>query len=124
MEQEIHFEMKGDTMVVYLPQELDHHGTISIRQTADHILEQGKIRTVVFDFEHADFMDSSGIGLLTGRYRKAKLCGGKVAVSHVGCRVNRIFELSGLYQIMDRYDTAGEAVEAMKTEGRRSYAGR
>ena len=53
-----------------------------------------------------------------GRYKKVMFLGGKAAVSHVGEMVNRIFGLSGLYKIIEKYDTAKDAVEALTKGGK------
>ena len=47
-------------------------------------------------------MDSSGIGLIIGRYKLLKRRGGSVAVMNADARVDRIFQMSGLYQIVER----------------------
>ena len=49
-----------------------------------------------------------------GRYKKVMFLGGRAAVTNVGEAVNRIFTLSGLYKIIERYDTVGEALERMQ----------
>jgi stage II sporulation protein AA (anti-sigma F factor antagonist) len=55
-----------------------------------------------------------------GRYKKVMFLGGRAAVTNVGEAVNRIFRLSGLYQIIEHYDTVEEALEGLqKPQGRR-----
>ena len=56
-------------------------------------------------------MDSSGIGVIMGRYKKVIFTGGKVAVTGVSKSVDRIFRLSGLYKIIHKFDTIDEAVK-------------
>ena len=72
------------------------------------------MKHIIFDFTDVGFMDSSGIGLIMGRYKKVMFLGGRAAVTNVGEAVNRIFTLSGLYKIIERYDTVGEALEGMQ----------
>ena len=61
-------EVKGSTLTVYVPEELDHHYAEQIRVESDRILARQNIRQIVFDFRRTAFMDSSGIGVIMGRY--------------------------------------------------------
>lgn len=108
----VHYEVIQNCLVIYISNDLDHHTVTLLRDYSDRLIEAGNIRHIVFDFTDVDFMDSSGIGLIMGRYKKVMFLGGKAAVSHVGEMVNRIFGLSGLYKIIEKYDTAKDAVEA------------
>ncbi|HIU67319.1 MAG TPA: anti-sigma F factor antagonist [Candidatus Caccomorpha excrementavium] len=105
--------VSGDTLVITLKSDLDHHNAASIRECADQLLSQEGIRHVVFDFTGVEFMDSSGIGVIMGRYKQVIFTGGKAAVCGVGAAVDRIFQFSGIYKIIDRYRTAEEAVRAL-----------
>ena len=59
-----------------------------------------QLKQVIFDFQETVFMDSSGIGVIMGRYRNMGCLGGKVSAVHVGERIHRIFRLSGLYKLI------------------------
>ena len=63
------FEIQGNCLTVYLPREVDHPAADEIRRESDNILRKNYIRTMVFDFSETMFMDSSGIGMIMGRYR-------------------------------------------------------
>ena len=58
------------------------------------------IRQIIFDFKNTDFMDSSGIGMIIGRYQNLKYRGGSVCAEHLNQRMKRIFLLSGLHKIV------------------------
>lgn len=117
-DQVVHYEVVQNCLVVYISNDLDHHTVTLLREYSDRLIEAGNIRHIVFDFTDVDFMDSSGIGLIMGRYKKVMFLGGKAAVSHVGEMVNRIFGLSGLYKIIEKYDTAEDAVDALIKGGK------
>lgn len=87
---------KDDMIIVSLQGDLDHHVTEKIRMEIDDMISRQKIFTVAFDFRNVSFMDSSGIGLIMGRYKKIKPAGGEIYVSNLNCRIQRIFGLSGL----------------------------
>ena len=55
----------------------------------------------MFDFEDTEFMDSSGIGIIMGRYKKVAPLGGKIYAINVGKQVARILELSGMSRLVE-----------------------
>ena len=120
MEKErVHYEVHQNCLVVYVTDDLDHHAVLQLREYSDRLIEAGNIRHIIFDFTDVGFMDSSGIGLIMGRYKKVMFLGGRAAVTNVGDVVNRIFTLSGLYQIIERYDTVADALQGMKSRRER-----
>ncbi|HIT91175.1 MAG TPA: STAS domain-containing protein, partial [Candidatus Merdenecus merdavium] len=72
------FKVRGTSLTIFVPQELDHHNAEMIRTGADRIIESQNIRGVIFDFAETQFMDSSGIGVIMGRYKNLRFMGGKV----------------------------------------------
>lgn len=94
------YEVNRTCLTIFLPGELDHHASEEIRKEADQIMQRENIRSIVFDFERTSFMDSSGIGVIMGRYRNVSMIGGTVTAIHVSDRIDRILKLSGLYKIM------------------------
>jgi len=104
------FEIDKRCLIIRLNGELDHHNAISIREKADRLIDRNNIKHIIFDFQGAGFMDSAGIGVIMGRYKKVIFIGGKIVVANVNTSVDRIFKLSGLYKIIEKFDT----VEAAK----------
>ena len=70
----------------------------------DAIIEKEHIKYVIFDFEQTDFMDSSGIGVIMGRYRMICLIGGEVWAVHANARIRKILTMSGVTKIMQIYE--------------------
>ena len=95
-------EYKGDTMIVRLMGELDQHYASQLRRAIDTQVTHRGIHKIVFDFSNVGFMDSSGIGMMIGRYKTMAKRGGSVAVRPGGRQVDRLMELSGLYQIIEK----------------------
>ena len=89
-------EQKGRRLVVHLPSEVDHHHTEAIRAAVDHESRIQPVEELEFDFAGTLFMDSAGIGLLVGRYQIMQAFHGRVFVSHVNERIDRMMELSGI----------------------------
>lgn len=108
------YEISQRCLIIRLNGELDHHNAIMIKEKADKMIERNHIMHIIFDFSQANFMDSAGIGVIMGRYKKIIFIGGKIAVAKVNSAVDRIFKLSGLYKIIDKYDTVEAALNHMK----------
>ena len=103
------FQIRNQALIIQMKEDLDHHNAIFIREQADRLLEMKNIHCIIFDFTKVSFMDSSGIGVIMGRYKKLKLLGGgKLFVIGVSDRIDRILRLSGLYKIVARYSNVGE----------------
>ncbi len=94
------FEVSGNTMVIHLKEDLDHHNAVYIREIADGYVEKYPIDRIIFDFSGVEFMDSSGIGVIMGRYKQMSYVGGSVYVYGIGKNVDRIFKMSGLYKLV------------------------
>ena len=90
------YQVQENCLTIFLPKEVDHHNAEEIRQSADSVIEKNHIKYVIFDFKDTEFMDSSGIGLVLGRYRQMKLLGGSVRVINIPENMYRLFALSGL----------------------------
>lgn len=107
----IEYEIRNRCLIIKLSKELDHHNAVTLREQADYLIDKGNVKHIIFDFSKAGFMDSSGIGVIMGRYKKVIFTGGKVAVIGVGKPINRIFQLSGLYKIIEKYDSLNEVLQ-------------
>ena len=90
------FQVTDHNLVIRLPEEIDHYRAGYICEQADAFIAQEEVEHVVFDFSQTRFMDSSGIGILMGRYKKISCFGGKVYVLYPDNQVQRILRLSGV----------------------------
>ena len=98
------FEIQGNCLIIHLPKEVDHMVTDEIRRDSDEIIRKKYIRTITFDFSGTTFMDSSGIGVIMGRYRKIYMLGGEVCAVHTSERIRKILMMSGVTKIMQIYE--------------------
>lgn len=103
-------EVKNRCLIVHIGKELDHHNAILLKEKADRYIEKENVKHIIFDFKNAEFMDSSGIGVIMGRYKKVIFTGGKVYVACVGRAVDRIFQISGLYKIVEKKVSVEDAL--------------
>ena len=106
------FEIQGNCLVVRLPGELDHPVSDHIRQESDAIMRKTYIRTIIFDFSKTQFMDSSGIGLIMGRYRALGMRGDCIRAVHTCAHIRKLLRLSGVCRYMEiSEDSEGEPME-------------
>ncbi len=97
-------ERNGSTLILHVSEELDHHMATQISKIADSQIDKGSVKNLIFDFDGMTFMDSSGIGMVMGRYRRMGYMGGRTYVTGIGEGVDRIFSMSGLYRIIPKYE--------------------
>ena len=92
---------RENCLMVYVPEELDHHFAQQITKVVDEELEKGEISQLVFDFSKTTFMDSSGIGLLMGRYRMMGMRGDCIQATGVNSYIEKLLHLSGVYKFVE-----------------------
>lgn len=100
MVEDMQFAIIDNYLMIKMPREVDHHRAADIRVHADEMLLRGNARNIVFDFEDTTFMDSSGIGIIVGRYRKVACINGKVFAINVSSRIRRILAAPNLINII------------------------
>ena len=102
-------------LIISLNAELDHHLADEMREVIDDIIDKRGVDRVIIDFSKVDFMDSAGIGLIMGRYKKIR-DNGDISVVGANESIKRILLISGLHKIVYIYDNLYDAV---KKENRR-----
>ena len=94
------FYEEDKLLVFKITDEIDDCNVQKIRRKADYEIERYMPRKVVFDFDSVTFMDSSGIGLIIGRYKFTNMLGGKLEVANLTQSVKKIFEMSGILKLI------------------------
>ncbi len=94
------FERLRDTVTVRITGELDHCSAQPIRRELDGLIADPGVKKLILDLKDMPFMDSSGIGVILGRYRALSQRGGKVAVANMNPQVKKVFLISGMDQII------------------------
>lgn len=105
------FVLEGTTLIIFLPKDLDHPVADLIRKEAENIAGRTYIRRIVFDFSETEFMDSSGVGLLMGRYRALGMRKECIRAIGVNRHIERLLRLSGLHRYIE-IEKAGEEVQS------------
>ncbi len=96
----VDIKIAPETVTAYLVGELDHHNISKIRKEIDYTIERSNPLEVVLDFTGVTFMDSSGIGLIMGRYKLAGELGAKVVVTGVTPSTAKVMKIAGLEQLV------------------------
>lgn len=101
-------------LVVRFQGEIDHHSAERLREQLEEEVYRPHLRTIVFNFRHLIFMDSAGIGLVLGRYKRLLANGQRLLFCEAAPNVYRLFEMSGLFKIIPVYRTEAEALSGLE----------
>lgn len=109
----IDLEVKNDVLCIRLEGELDHHTAEDLRNLATNAIEKHQIRHILLNLEHLSFMDSSGLGVILGRYKQIKQLHGEMVVCAISPAIERLFDMSGLFKIMRLEPTEEFALQSL-----------
>ena len=98
--------LMGQTLTIRLEGELDHHSAESIRTLIDNEIAESGCTDLILDMEGVTFMDSSGLGVILGRYRLLNSQGGTLSICGANSTVERILRMSGLYSLIRKIEKA------------------
>ena len=94
------YEIDSGDLVVNLIGDLDEKSAAETRDYLDKRIRENRYRRMILDFEKVPFMDSTGIGVLLGRYKKITDAGVELCVRNLNMQIDKVFRISGLYQII------------------------
>lgn len=101
-------------LIVRVKGELDLLTAETFRNLVERELNKGKAQNLILDMEQVSFIDSSGLGVILGRYRRIREEGGSMAIAGVKPHVKRILELAGIMGIIKVYDETEQALADVK----------
>lgn len=107
-------EVKDNNLIIHFYGELDHHITEKARLLIDKKYDDKNIKNMVLDLTQLSLMDSSGIGLIMGRYKNTVEKKGKLLLISSNIYVDRIIRMSGLTKIIEVYKTVEEALQKLE----------
>lgn len=107
----IKISVRSNTLIVFVSGELDQHNAPKLREQTDLHIMHTNVKNLVFDFSDLEFMDSSGIGVIIGRYKLMQALNGMVAVVCRQNSVKKVLELSGIRRIIKICDTLSDAMK-------------
>lgn len=90
----------SESLTIYLSGEIDHCAAEKLRDGIEKLIERSDAETLILDFHDVSFMDSSGVGMLIGRYKTMCAKGGKMAARCLSETVSRLYRMAGLHRII------------------------
>ncbi len=91
--------IRGKTLFIRLKGELDQKSSDDLRFKLNELIIKYHLKNLVFNMQNLEFMDSSGIGIIIGRYNQIKENGGKIYLCELNDQIRKIINLSGLTRI-------------------------
>src|SRR5574344_1125608 len=102
---------RDKVLTLKVTEEIDQHTTEKMRRKIDNEITRFMPRKVIFDFSDVNFMDSAGIGMLLGRYKIVNMLGGTLEIVNINKQMKKLFEMSGILQIIPVKDKIEENVK-------------
>lgn len=99
----VKYQIRNNILIVYLKDDIDHHSTEKLRFNIDSLIDSSDITTLVIDFGAVKFIDSSGIGLILGRYKKISSINGKVEIVNTTKQVRKLLRMASIETLMPVY---------------------
>lgn len=103
------FSEGKNAIIISLYGEVDQYAAAELKGRIDVEIQSSLKRNVIIDLEKVEMMDSSGIGLIVGRYKLTTSLGGKFAVCNADSNIRRMLELSGITKVIKYCNTLTEA---------------
>ena len=94
-------EIENNSVTAKLQGEIDHHNAPSLRSDIDLAAEKHHPEELILDFGEVTFMDSSGIGLVMGRYKAVRTFGGKVIIRNAPAQIKKVMRLAGMDRLAE-----------------------
>ena len=92
----VRIQLSDQKVTAFLSGEIDHHTAKVMRQEIDDAIERTRPQMTVIDFSEVTFMDSSGIGLVLGRYKVAQELGGRLQLVGMPLHLRKVMRIAGL----------------------------
>ena len=110
---QVKIDVKEQTLFAYLSGDIDHHTAKNIREEIDQVIDEQKPNLLVIDFGEVSFMDSSGIGLVMGRFKKMQSINGEIQITNTPLYISKVMRISGIEKLA-KIGNKGDAYETVK----------
>ena len=101
----------NDTLVVKFIGDVDNLVCEPYKNKLETIINENKYKKVIMDFSNVTFIDSSGLGLILGRYNQLKKYHGTLYMSGISKQIEKIFNIAGIWTIMEKYEDINQALK-------------
>lgn len=96
------FDVSNGILIAHIKGELDHHNAAPLRKGIDRSMKVYECRDLILDLAGVDFMDSSGIGIALGRYKKLSKTGGKLCIAGSNPYIDKVLDMAGVFSIIPK----------------------
>lgn len=111
---ELEIERIGVNLIVRIDGNLDLHTVDTLRtRIEERMTREVGIQNIILNLKRVDFIDSSGLGFIIGRYKQMSNHGGKLKIINVNDSIKQVFKLSGVLNIVDVFTDEQEALQAV-----------
>jgi len=110
------FRSGKNSLIVNLRGEIDQYAAAELKETIDIEIENSSKKNLIFDLKDVTLMDSSGIGLIVGRYKLVVSLGGKMALCNASKSVSKMLRLSGIEKVVAICETLQDAEKLLTVE--------
>lgn len=110
---EVNFRVYENILIACVKGEVDHHSAAPLRHTIDESMQIFGLDNLVMDFSGVDFMDSSGIGVILGRYKRIRKSSGSFCISGCSGYIEKLLEMSGVLSLIpaaEDYESAADII--------------
>lgn len=111
MKNEMSFTVFHDCLIVHFSGDIDHETTLKYRDRLVQKIAEKQYPKIVLDFEKVTFIDSSGIGMVLGRYNQVRRYGGALYLTKLPQATHRLFDLTGLFSIIEVIEDITEVTD-------------
>lgn len=95
----VEITVKGEVVTAYLSGDIDHHSAADMRERIDNAIDCNMPSALIMDFGGVSFMDSSGIGLIMGRYRNLQKTGAQLHITGATSQIEKVMKLAGMSRL-------------------------
>ena len=114
---EVIFKVLDDILIARVKGDVDHHNAAPVRNAIDTSMEAFGCKDLIMDLSGVDFMDSSGIGVVLGRYKKLAGRGGHLCISGCTGHMERVLDMAGVFTLVPKEPELQGAVDLMQRHG-------
>jgi stage II sporulation protein AA (anti-sigma F factor antagonist) len=107
----VEFNSVNNKLIIRIDGDIDHHTCAEIRSQIDNEINKKNPKNIIFDMKNVNFMDSSGIGVVIGRYKLIMGNGGIAAMINVKPQIKRVYDICGLKKIIPIYENENQAIQ-------------
>ncbi len=96
----VEIDIDEKNVTAYISGEIDHHNAAGLREKIDEAVENFWPEVLILDFGGVTFMDSSGIGLVMGRYKLMKNLSGRIMIENAPKNIKKVMRMAGIEKLL------------------------